>query len=387
MKAIFTGGGTGGHIFPIIAVARELTNIYLQKTQLASGNSKKENLELFYLGPKSEIGPEAEMLLKQEGIKIKYILAGKLRRYFGIEVVFQNIIDIFKTPIGILQSFSFLFWKAPDLIFSKGGYGSFPVVFSGKLLGIPIFLHESDIEPGLANKKIGKYASIIFISFPNTGFFPAKKMVLSGNPIRRELLEGSIDDAKKLFQLTSSKPVILIIGGSQGAQKINDLVLNILPKLLENFEIIHQTGSKNFKEVESGADVMINKDLKKYYHPFPFLEEKNLKHALAVCDLIVSRAGSGSIFEIAALEKPSILIPLSGSAQNHQIKNAYAYAENRAAIVMEEISLTPHFFLQTIKNILENQKEMENIKKAAKNFSKPDAAKKIANYIMDYLYQ
>lgn len=372
MKIVFTGGGTGGHIFPIIAVVRELRKI-----------SADKKLEIYYIGPKDEFG---EIFLRQEGVKVKNILAGKIRRYLNLVSIFQNFFDLFfKIPFGILQSFFWLLFKSPDLIFSKGGFGSFPVVFSGWILGIPIFLHESDISPGLANRILSKFALKIFVSFPKTEYFPLKKIFLVGNPIRREILEGSKEKAKKIFQISEEKPVILILGGSQGAQRINEKVLEILPEFLKDFEILHQCGDKNYKEVKLTVEGILKEDLKKNYHLFTFLKEDQLREAYAISDLIVSRAGSGSIFEIAATGKPSILIPLPEAAQNHQIKNAYAFAQTGAAIVIEESNLTPRFFLERIRFLLQNQKEIEKMSKAAKEFAKPLAARIIANYILEYL--
>ena len=189
----------------------------------------------------------------------------------------------------------------------------------------------------------------------------------------------------RLFNLKGEKPLILILGGSQGAQKINDMILNILPEILSGFELIHQTGEKNFKEVTEEAKVVINKELEKYYHPISFLKEIELREALKAGDLVVSRAGSGSIFEIAAGQKPSILIPLSISAQNHQVKNAYAYAENGAALVMEEANLTPHFFLEKVKYLFSHPEELEKMRNGAKEFAKPDSARTLAEYIINYL--
>jgi UDP-N-acetylglucosamine--N-acetylmuramyl-(pentapeptide) pyrophosphoryl-undecaprenol N-acetylglucosamine transferase len=372
MKIVFTGGGTGGHIFPIIAIARELRRI-----------AANEKLEIYYLGPKDEFG---EVLLSQEGIKVKNILAGKIRRYFNFSSIFQNIFDIvFKIPLGIFQSFGWLLFKNPDLIFSKGGFGSFPVVFSGWILGIPIFLHESDISPGLANRILSKFALEIFISFPNTEYFSPKKIYLVGNPIRKEILEGEKEEARRIFQISGEKKVVLILGGSQGAQRINEKVLEVLPDFLKEFEIIHQCGDKNYNQIKLMTDGLLKEDFKKYYHLFGFLSENQLKLAYAISDLIISRAGSGSIFEIAALAKPSILIPLSEAAQDHQIKNAYAFKESGATIVIEEANLTPRFFLERIKFILQNPKEIEKMSQAAKEFSKPLAAKIIASYISEYL--
>lgn len=374
MKILFAGGGTAGHILPIIAVAREIRRIY-----------PKEDLKFYYIGPKDDFG---SILLSQEGIKIKTVLSGKIRRYLGVNSFFQNIFDVFlKIPVGILQAFFYIFFLAPDLLFSKGGYGSLPAVVSGWILRVPIFLHESDVVPGLSNRFLSKFASEIFVSFPvkKTEHLPFKKMVLVGNPIRREILEGKPGEAKLLFKLTGRKPVILILGGSQGAQRINDTLLEVLQLLLNDFEIMHQCGEKNFRQVQSEAKVMITEDLEKYYHPFPFLKEEELKKAYAVSELIVSRAGASSIFEIAALGKPSILIPLPEAAQNHQLKNAYAYAENGACLVIEEVNLTPRFFLEKLKFLMFRAGELEKMEKAALEFSRPQAAKIIAEYLFEYL--
>ncbi|UZE92951.1 MAG: UDP-N-acetylglucosamine--N-acetylmuramyl-(pentapeptide) pyrophosphoryl-undecaprenol N-acetylglucosamine transferase [Candidatus Nealsonbacteria bacterium] len=372
MKILFTGGGTGGHVFPIIAVVREIRKF-----------SPKKKLDFHYIGPKDEF---SKLLLSQEDIKVKQVLAGKMRRYFDFKAFFQNLIDIFfKIPVGILQSFFYIFFLAPDLIFSKGGFGSIPSIIAGWILRVPIFLHEADAIPGLANRFLAGLSVELFISFPKTPYFSERRMLLVGNPIRRELLEGSKKEGKEFFKLSGEKPLILVLGGSQGAQRINDKILEILPVFLKEFELIHQCGEKNFKQVKAEAKVMMNKDLEKYYHLFPFLKEEELKKAYAVCDLVVSRAGSGSIFEIAALGKPSILVPLPESAQGHQLKNAYTYAANGAAMVLEEENFTPRFFLEKLKHLFSQPEELKKMKKAAKEFSKPLAAKTIAGYLLSYL--
>jgi len=369
MKILFTGGGTGGHIFPIIAVIREIGRIY-----------PNENLKFFYLGPRNSLH---SILLSQEGVKVGWVLSGKIRRYLGVLSIIQNFIDIvLKIPIGFLQAFFHIFFIAPDVIFSKGGYGSFPAVISGWLFLVPIFLHESDVAPGLSNRILSRFAKKVFVSFDNTEFFTPEKMIVVGNPIRKELLEGSKEKAQKLFKITQEKPIVLILGGSQGAERINDTILAILPELLKNFEVLHQCGERNFKEFKKEAEFMISDDLKKYYHPFSFLQEPELKEIYAATDIIVSRAGSGSIFEIAALGKPSILIPLPESAQDHQVKNAYSFSQAGAAVVFEEENLTPHFLLEKLKYLISHPQEMAVMTQKAKEFFKPDAAKKIAEYIL-----
>ncbi len=369
MRILFTGGGTGGHVLPLVAITREIRRIYLEK-----------DLEFFYAGPKDDFGA---ILLLQEGIRIKTVLAGKIRRYLNYKSFLENLLDLFiKIPAGIFQAFFKVFFLSPDLIFSKGGYGSLPVVLAGWLLWIPIFLHEGDVKPGLANKFLSFFAKKIFISFPQTHFFPPKKMILSGNPVRRELLEGTREEARQLFEIKTQKPVILILGGSQGAQRINDKILGTLPQLLQDFEIIHQIGERNADQIKAESKVVVNKDSEDLYHAVPFFKEEVLKQAYAVCDLIVSRAGSGSIFEIAALGKPSILIPLAESAQNHQVENAYAFSQQGATVVLEEPNFTPNFFLEKLKFLFSNPKELEKMSKAAKEFARPEAAKIIAEYII-----
>lgn len=354
---------------PIIAIVREIRRIA----------PKELLLTFYYIGPKDPFG---DMLISQEGIEIKNILAGKIRRYFTWRSLLENVADLFKIPIGILQSFFYVFVFAPDLILSKGGYGSFPAVFAGWILQVPIFLHESDVSPGLASKVQSPFAFKIFTSFPKTEYFSLKKVIYAGNPIRREILEGSKEEARKIFNLTLEKPVILITGGSQGAQKINDTILDILPGLLDNFELIHVCGENNLKQIGAEAKAVITKEAEKYYHLYPFLKEIEIKHAYLAADLIISRAGSGSIFEIAAVGKPSILVPLSGSAQNHQIKNAYAYGQEGTTIVMEEENLTPHFFLEKLKYLFSHHEELEKMSIAAKSFAKPEAARLIAQYLL-----
>ncbi len=372
MKILFTGGGTGGHVVPIIAITREIRRI-----------NQKTDLQFFYLGPKDEFG---SILLSQEGIKVREVFAGKIRRHSGWKSFLQNFADVcLKIPIGVLQSFFYIFFLSPDMIFCKGGFGSIPGVIAAKLLLVPVFLHESDIIPGVANQFISRFALEIFVSFPGTEYFPLKKMILVGNPIRREVLEGSKTEGESFFKLSSAKPVVLILGGSQGAQRINDKILEILPNLLENFEVIHQCGEKNFEQVKAESKVMMNESLEKFYHLFPFLKEPELRHAYAAADIICSRAGSGSIFEIAAVGKPSILIPLPESAQNHQVKNAYAYQETGACQVLEEANFTPHFFLEKLKSLFSQPETLIEMTKATKDFSKPEAARIIANYLVEFL--
>lgn len=368
MRILFTGGGTGGHVFPLVAVIREIRRFY-----------PKKDLEFFYIGPQDELG---EILISQEDVNIKTIPAGKIRRYFS----FQNIIDIvFKIPWGFVKSFFYFVKIDPHLVFSKGGSGSLPVTFCAKLFRAPLFIHESDVVPGLSNKIAGRWARKIFVSFPNTEYFDLSKVVVVGNPIRSEVLTGSKDQARDLFSLTLEKPIILFIGGSQGAEFINDFVLRVLNTLLQEYELIHLCGQGNLKGVQAEAEVVLKKELEKYYHPYATLDEQKIKHAYKAADFIVARSGAGTIFELAALGLPSILIPLPGSAANHQAKNAYSYAQTGAAIVMEQDNLKENFFLENVHHLFIHPEKMAKMKEEALRFSKPFAAKEIARNILEFL--
>jgi len=372
MRIVFTGGGTMGHIYPLVSIAREIERLYPETV-------RKTPLELHYIGPKDDL---AISLLSYEEFKIKTISAGKIRRYFSL----QNIIDIFiKTPFSILQSFFYLILISPSLVLSKGGPGAFAVTFVARILRIPVFLHESDIVPGLSNQKASKWAKKIFTSFPQTEYFNPSKTNQIGNPIRKELMEGDKQKAGEIFNLSLTRPVILIMGGSQGAEAINDFVLLVLNNLLKDYEIIHATGPANVDQVTAESQVIIQKDLQRYYHAYGILNEEKLKHAYKVADLIISRSGSGSIFEIASVGKPSILVPLPSSAGNHQAKNAYAYAQNGSAIIIEQENLTQNFFLENLQLLFASPERLSQMSQSALAFSKPLAGRAIAREILEFL--
>ncbi len=369
MKILFTGGGSGGHLFPIIAISRELRRLY-----------DKENLKFYYIGPNNSQGL---LELSQEPLfKIYHIAAGKMRRYFSLLNILDLLIII---PFSFLQSFFLLLFNRPNLVFSKGGTGSLPVAYAARLLFIPVFLHESDMVPGLSNQITSKWAKKIFISFEKTEYFDLSKTICTGTPIKKELLEGDTTVAKELFNLVGGKPVIMFWGGSQGAQPLNDFVILTLNELLRSYEVIHICGNKNLALTQSETDVMMQKDLAQYYHLYSELDEVRLKHAYKVASLIISRAGSASIFELAAVGKPTILIPLPSAAGDHQSKNAYAYAATDAAIVIEQENLTPHFFFSKIQYLLASPKTLESMHQAALAFAKPLAARAIAREILEYL--
>ncbi|TSD02514.1 MAG: UDP diphospho-muramoyl pentapeptide beta-N acetylglucosaminyl transferase [Parcubacteria group bacterium Athens0714_24] len=368
MKILLAGGGTGGHFFPLMAVADALNAIAEQE--------KIAKVEIVFASD----SPYDENLLLQKGIRFKKIPAGKIRRYFSL----LNIIDVFKTGIGLLKALWSIYLDFPDVIFSKGGYASFPVVFVARILGIPLIIHESDTVPGRVNRWSAKFAKRIAISFPQTiKYFPKEKTALTGNPVRKELLVPAKIGAKEFFKLEEATPVIMIFGGSQGSQRINDNFLDIISELVKKYQIIHQAGKKNFDYVKGRADVILeNSEFKSRYQVFGFLDLSMMRMAYGASDIVVARAGSASIFEIAASGLPSILIPLANSAQNHQKENAFSYASLGAADVIEESNLSPSVLRVEIERILGDKEKMKKMSGVAKKFVKPDAAEKLAREII-----
>ncbi len=367
MRILFTGGGTGGHFYPIVAIYRKIKEIVEQEQLL--------DAKMYYIGP-DDFGMET---LRKDQIEVVRIVSGKWRRYAS----FQNVIDIFKIIAGTVKAFFVLFRIMPDVIFSKGGYGSIPVVLVSAVYRIPLIVHESDSRPGLVNSFAARFADRVAISFDSARkYLPQKSAIaLVGNPIRDAVLGGSRDAAQEEFAIFSSRPVVVIIGGSQGSQPINQAVIGVIRELATDFEILHQTGKENFEAVSGEASVILSKEERTYYHPIAFFDERNIRNAYAIADVVVSRAGAASIFEIAAVGKPAILIPLKGSAQEHQRENAYEYAEHGAADIIEEDNLTPSVLLNEIRKLAVDQERRKLMSERALQFAKPDAAEVIAREI------
>lgn len=366
VRILLTGGGTGGHIYPLIAVAEVLKKL------------AGEAVDIFYIGISHPLNKE----FIDRNIKIKTILGGKLRRYFDL----ANFIDIPKFLISLIQAGLLVLKIKPKVVFSKGGPGALPVVLAASLLGKPVIIHESDAVPGLTNRLCIKFVARIAVSFSSTAkFFPQEITAWTGNPVRSEFFEVRDENAtmKKFFGFDSSLPLVLILGGSQGAQKLNQFIVDNLENFLPFFQILHQTGSVHYNEVYQQTKIILNNsDIKNRYQAAGFFSLEDLKKAMIAADLIISRAGSGAIFEIAAVGRPAILIPLSSAAQDHQTINAYEYAAKGAAVVVEEVNLKTNIFLNQIRNILNDPEKLKNMTEAAKNFAKPAAAETIAREIL-----
>ncbi|HET9641653.1 MAG TPA: UDP-N-acetylglucosamine--N-acetylmuramyl-(pentapeptide) pyrophosphoryl-undecaprenol N-acetylglucosamine transferase [Candidatus Paceibacterota bacterium] len=371
MTIAFTGGGSGGHFYPIIAIAEAIQDLVREEHLVAP--------TLYYLAP----DPFDEKALFDNGIMYKRIPAGKLRRYASI----RNVSDLFVTFIGLLTALVALFRLYPDVVVSKGGYGSVPTVIAARLLGIPIIIHESDAHPGRANLMAASFAAKIAIAFDGAAqFFPEKvrgKIARTGIPVRKALMRVEPEGARQYLKLDPNIPTVLIIGGSQGAQKINETVLSALPDLVSFANVIHQTGRANLKSVEAVAQVELSKHPNaSRYHPADYLTEVSLQRAAGVADVIVSRAGANSIAEIGLWKKPAIIIPIPESVSHDQRKNAYAYAATGAAVVIEEENLAPHLLVSEIKRIVTDQDVASKMGASAAGFTDPDAARILAREVL-----
>jgi len=365
MRIVLTGGWTGGHLTPLVAVADELR--------------KKigPELKLLYIGSGAQM---EKQIMSERNIPIKSVLSGKMRRYSS----FKNIIDFFKIPIGFFQSLWILLWFTPDAIFSKGGYVAVPIVLAAWLYRIPIMIHESDSAPGIANQFLSKFADRVAVAYPSAEqYFPKEKTALVGNPIRFEVTEGDPVILRQQLGFTQSRKTILILGGSQGSQAINDAIVKILPQLLQQYQIIHQTGQEHFDNVVKEAAILGIKSGRGGYYAAPFMNANQLRDAFALCDLVISRAGATFITEIAANGKPAIMVPISSSANDHQKMNAYALARIGAALVLEESNLGEHILIEKIKIILNDEELMRKMVEKIKTFYHPNAAEIIANSIIE----
>ncbi len=367
IKILFTGGGTGGHFYPLIAVAEEVNKIVDER--------KISNVRLFYF---SDSPYDKEALFVNQ-IMYKEIKTGKLRTYFSI----QNFFDIFKTIGGVISGFFAVFDVYPDVVFAKGAYASFPTLFAARLLGIPVIIHESDAAPGRVTSWAGNFAKYIAVSYKESfQFFPKDRTAHTGQPIRPELEHPSAGGLEYLG-LESGVPVIFILGGSSGAQIINEAILGVLPELVKKYQVIHQTGKLNFDEVSKrSALILAGSEYKSRYKPFAFLNLLAMRMAAGVASIVISRAGS-TIFEIAAWGIPSIIIPFTNSNNDHAKKNAFAYARAGAAVVIEEKNLTPHILLSEADRITADLILHDKMSAAAKDFFEPGAAKKIAEKVLE----
>lgn len=372
-RIIVTGGGTGGHVMPLEAVVEEL---------------KSTNSDILYIGSGNVL--EKEMALRKN-IKYQSIFTGKYRRYWS----WQNFIDIFKIIIGIVQAKYLIFKYRPNAIFAKGGYVTLPVVISGWILRKPIVIHESDVIMGLANRMEANLARKICVGFPieNYSKLPLDRLIYTGNPVRQEFLlpiayrlshivkrkslSANRDDNKSDDQplAISHKPTILITGGSQGSRFINNTVAAIMEKLTQKYCVIHISGKLDYD--------WLKKNNWSNYQVYDFTNE--MPKLMQSANLVISRASANTMAEIAILAKPSILIPIKESANNHQLANARVFEKNHASVVCSEDQLTPDSLLDIINSLLGDEKMLKDMGNQVKQLANYESAKAIKEEIINVI--
>ncbi len=349
-RIILTGGGTAGHVTPNIALLPRLREL---------------DYDIQYIG--SYNGMEKE-LIEKEGIPYHGIATGKLRRYFSL----QNFTDPFRVIKGFGEARSLVKSLNPDIIFSKGGFVSVPVVLAASSLKVPVIIHESDMTPGLANRISFRGATKICCNFPETmENLPKDKAVLTGQPIRQELLTGDKNKALEFTGLSGDKPTIMVTGGSLGAVAVNEAVRAILPDLLKTYQVVHLCGKGKVDESLQGLDG---------YVQYEYISDE-MKDLFALADLVISRAGANAICELLALHKPNLLIPLTANAsRGDQILNARSFEKQGYSVVLEEEEITNEVLLDTINKLYKNR---ETYIKTMENSPQQDAIDTIINLIQE----
>ncbi len=350
MKIVLTGGGTAGHVTPNIALLPHL---------------KEAGFEVSYIG--SYDGIEKRLIGDFE-IPYYGIATGKFRRYFDV----KNFTDPFRVLKGFSEAKRYLKAIAPDVVFSKGGFVSVPVVRAAASLGIPCIIHESDMTPGLANKLCIPVARKVCCNFPETlNMLPADKAVLTGSPIREELAIGSKEAGLNLCNFHHMKPIIMVIGGSLGSTTVNEYVRKALPALLEKYQVVHICGK------EKMDNLLLNTA---GYKQFEYVKE-DLKDLFAMADIVISRAGANAICELLALQKPNLLIPLpAGASRGDQILNANSFLSQGFSMVLDEEELTEDTLVQAVEKLYENR---QSYKKAMEESALTDSISKIMQLIKE----
>ena len=345
---VLTGGGTAGHVTPNIALM---------------GRLKEQGYQISYIGSYNGI---EKTLIEELGIPYYGISSGKLRRYFDL----KNFTDPFRVLKGFSEARKLLKQLKPDVVFSKGGFVTVPVVVAAGRLKIPAIIHESDMTPGLANKLCIPSAVKVCCNFPETkAHLPEGKAVVTGTPIRPELLQGDADKGRAFTGFTSEKPVIMIIGGSLGAQAVNDAVRRILPELLKDFQVVHLCGKG--KKADSKNDL-------KGYVQYEYIESE-LADLFAMADIVISRAGANAICELQALKKPNLLIPLSANAsRGDQILNARSFEKQGFSMVLEEETITDEVLLKAVHDLYDHR---ETYRAAMENAPGQDSISVICDLI------
>lgn len=352
---VFTGGGTGGHVYPALALVEIL---------------EKKGYRVSWIGSRSGI---EHSIVSGKGIEFYSIPSGKLRRYFSI----RNFIDIFKIGFALVKSILILMKIKPDFIFSKGGYVTVPPVIAAKLLKIKSMTHESDFDPGLATRINSKFVDNVLVPYEETKEYFSNaikdKVLITGNPVRKDFYNSNRELGREIMGFNNSKPTLLVLGGSLGAKEINDLLLETRETLKDEINIYHQMGSKNYKKIEEES-----------YRSVPYINN-NMADIIAASDLIISRSGAGAIWEIATIGIPSILVPLLTGSRGDQIKNANYFKNMGAAVILDNDSRNSETLADMVINLINSRERLSNLKLNSQSIGAKNSAEKICFLIEEKL--
>jgi UDP-N-acetylglucosamine--N-acetylmuramyl-(pentapeptide) pyrophosphoryl-undecaprenol N-acetylglucosamine transferase len=375
MRIVLTGGGTGGHVAPFGPIIEALRLQYAQTKQTLPAELDPKQLEIIFVGVAT---PEAIEFFRHYDVPVVTIPSGKLRRY----VSFKTVVDLgFRLPLGLLLALVRIWRLMPDVVISKGGFGSIPTVLAAAWYRIPILLHESDAIPGLASRISARVATVIAVAHEALAADFKKytdRVFATGVPVRTDLTLVDRAEARRLFGVTTDEPLVLVMGGSQGAAQVNETLLKILPSLVTDMTIVHLTGPDHFTQISTvAAELLAASPRQAAYRPYAYLTER-LAHALVAADLVIARAGASTLAELAHLRKPALLIPLASAAGDHQRKNAELFERLGAARVLEPNNVTPALLEHNIRQLITNPEMRRTLSEAMAKLDRPNAAKDIA---------
>ena len=352
IKIILSGGGTGGSVGPLLAIAQEI-------------KKAKQNADFLFIGTKKGI-PEKTMVKPFPYIKYQSISSGKLRRYFSL----YNLTDLFLILKGFVQSFFIVLKFKPQAVLSAGAFVSVPLAWAAWMLKVPVFVHQQDVRPGLANKLMSKISKKITVSFEKSlKSFPLSKTILTGNPVSPKILTGDKEKANKRFNLKSDLPCLLVMGGGTGAMEINQAIEEIIPDLMKFCQVVLLTGHQK----------MSGKFIHNNYHQIEFLKQEDLVNIYLRADLVVSRAGLGALTELSILKKPTIIIPIFNS---HQEDNANYFAEKKAIVLLKNKKINSQDLLTKIRELILDDKQRALLSLNISKMANIKASEEIAKIIL-----
>jgi len=368
MRVLVSGGGTGGHIYPALAIATQLREKY--------------QAEIMFLG--SDDGLET-VIVPAAGFHLATVKAGKLRRYLS----WQTITGVLRVPMGMIQAIGIVRKFRPQAVFTSGGYVAVPAGLAARLNRVPLLMHQQDVPPNLSNKLVAPLATRISVAFTDSlAFFPARKTRLLGNPIRQAMLDvqqTAPGEARKMLGFEEGEPLLLVTGGSQGARHLNHVVCKALPDLLEYCQVLQISGKELYSETQEMSNSLLahlDEPLKKRYRLVAYLNEE-MPLALQAAELVLCRSGASTLSELAVLGKPSILVPLPPAiGSSPQEANAEMFERRAAAEVIKDQDLRPEELVKRLKQVLSSSSRLEAMAEASRSFAKPQATQEITEELV-----